>query len=228
MVTSVNSKKKTRLSQKAIGEIRFILSRTYPAAESELNFANPFECLIATMLSAQCTDQRVNLITEKLFQEVKGPEDVIALSEAELQHKLKSCNYYKTKSRHILQSCHQLLEQYQGQVPGNREALMALPGVGRKTANVVLSNSFGVPALAVDTHVLRVSNRLGLVQAKDPDETERQLMRVIPEEEWSAAHHWLILHGRRVCHARNPLCTECPLNHLCDSCLKTCSTKSGK
>jgi endonuclease-3 len=208
-----------RLAKSAIAEIRTVLSSIYPSAESELEFANPFECLIATMLSAQCTDKRVNLITAELFQEIKGPEDVVVLTEEELKHKIRSCNYYKTKARHMLATCHSLLTDYQGQVPDEREALMKLPGVGRKTANVVLSNAFGVPAIAVDTHVQRVANRLGLVKAKEPLETERQLMAVIPREEWSAAHHWLILHGRRVCHARNPFCTGCPLNHLCSEYL---------
>lgn len=209
--------KKTKLSDGDITQIRDILFHTYPSAESELNFTNPFECLIATMLSAQCTDQRVNLITVELFKETKGPADVVKLTETALQEKIKSCNYYKTKSKHIIQTCHILLMNHEGQVPSDRDSLMQLPGVGRKTANVVLSNVFGVPALAVDTHVFRVSNRLGLVKAKNPLQTEEQLMKVIPEHEWSSAHHWLILHGRRVCHARNPACEICPINHLCPS-----------
>ncbi|WP_346771701.1 endonuclease III [Anoxynatronum buryatiense] len=203
------------MKKKAVLEVLEILEATYPSAESELDFTNPFECLVATMLSAQCTDQRVNLITATLFKEIKGPEDVVQLSEEELQQKIRSCNYYKTKSKHLLAACQQLLAQHNGCIPNNREALMALPGVGRKTANVVLSNAFGVPALAVDTHVFRVSNRLGLVRAGDPLETEQQLMKTVPSDKWSAAHHWLILHGRRVCHARKPNCISCSLNHLC-------------
>lgn len=198
-------------------EIRKILSAAYPSAESELDFTNPFECLIATMLSAQCTDQRVNMITSELFKEAAGPADVIKWTEKQLEEKIKSCNYYKTKSKHILATCHILLRDFAGNVPSERECLMLLPGVGRKTANVVLSNAFGVPALAVDTHVFRVANRLGLVASKNPEDTERQLMEIIPENQWSAAHHWLILHGRRVCHARNPGCHRCELNHICPS-----------
>lgn len=205
------------LKKKVVAEVLEILEATYPSAESELDFSNPFECLVATMLSAQCTDQRVNLITAELFKEIKGPEDVVQLTEEALQQKIRSCNYYKTKSRHLLAACRQLLLHHGGLVPNDREALMALPGVGRKTANVVLSNAFGVPALAVDTHVFRVSNRLGLVRANDPLETEQQLMKSVPREKWSAAHHWLILHGRRVCHARTPNCDHCPLNHQCPS-----------
>ena len=216
-MSNKTTSKRGQLSSNEIAEIRHILANTYPSAESELDFTNPFECLIATMLSAQCTDQRVNIITAELFKEARGPEDVIRWTEAELQEKIKSCNYYKTKSKHILATCHRLLSDFQGQVPSDRTSLMQLPGVGRKTANVVLSNAFGVPALAVDTHVFRVANRLGLVTSKNPEETEFQLMDVIPENEWSAAHHWLILHGRRVCHARNPGCHRCSLNHLCPS-----------
>ncbi len=211
---------KLPLTSKDIVEIRRILSNTYPSAESELEFENPFECLIATMLSAQCTDQRVNLITSQLFKEAKTPEDMIRWTETELQEKIKSCNYYKTKSKHILATCHLLVKDFDGQVPSDRISLMQLPGVGRKTANVVLSNAFGLPALAVDTHVFRVANRLGLVASKNPEETEFQLMDVIPEHEWSPAHHWLILHGRRVCHARNPRCHQCGLNHICPSSLE--------
>ncbi len=203
------------LTKTQVTEIINILSTSYPSAESELDFSNPFECLIATMLSAQCTDQRVNAITAVLFKETNKPEDMIKLTEDALQQRIKSCNYYKTKSKHILATCRLLIDQYSGQVPADRDSLMKLPGVGRKTANVVLSNVFGVPALAVDTHVLRVSNRLGLASSKDPLQTEQQLMQVIPKKEWSAAHHWLILHGRRMCHARKPNCLSCQLRNLC-------------
>ncbi len=191
------------------------LSQTYPAAKSELDFVNPLECLIATILSAQCTDQRVNMVTKDLFAEFKRPEDYLTLTSQEMEEKIKSCNYYKNKSKHIIKTCQMLLEKHNGQVPDNREALMDLPGVGRKTANVVLSNAFGKPAIAVDTHVNRVSNRLGLAKAEDPLETERQLMEVIPKKDWSDAHHWLILHGRRICKARKPSCKECELTEWC-------------
>ena len=191
------------------------LSQTYPAAKSELNFMNPLECLIATILSAQCTDQRVNMVTKDLFAECKKAEDYVTLTNQEMEEKIKSCNYYKNKSKHIIKSCQILLDKHEGQVPDNREALMELPGVGRKTANVVLSNAFGKPAIAVDTHVNRVSNRLGLAKSEDPLQTERQLMEVIPQKQWSDAHHWLILHGRRICKARKPSCEECNLTKWC-------------
>lgn len=211
MKKSVN-KKLTPTHRKMILQI---LSQTYPSAESELNFRNPMECLIATILSAQCTDKRVNMVTKELFTEFKRPEDYVGLKYEELEEKIKSCNYYKNKSKHIIHTCQILIDKYDGQVPDELEALMALPGVGRKTANVVLSNAFGKPAIAVDTHVNRVSNRLGLAKAQDPIETEKQLMKVIPESSWSEAHHWLILHGRRVCKARKPSCGECVLEEWC-------------
>ena len=215
MKKQVDHQVKPYLPADVISEMLDILSKTYPSAESELNFTNPFECLIATMLSAQCTDLRVNIITEQLFKEIQKPSDVVSLAEEALQNKIRSCNYYKTKSKNIMSTCQMLMDKYDGHVPPDRELLMALPGVGRKTANVVLSNAFGVPAIAVDTHVKRVANRLGIASATDPLETEKQLMHVIPRERWSAAHHWLILHGRRICRARTPLCMTCPLNHLC-------------
>ena len=192
-----------------------ILEKMYPQAASELHFSNPFECLIATMLSAQCTDQRVNMITRNLFKEIKAPEDVAVLSPEQLEKKISSCNYYKTKSRHIFKACQILVEEHRGMIPDSRDSLMKLPGVGRKTANVVVSNAFGKPAIAVDTHVFRVANRLGLTSAADVLNTEIQLMERIPEEKWSAAHHWLILHGRRVCDARKPACDSCQLAQHC-------------
>ena len=194
-----------------------ILANTYPSAESELNFTSPFECLIATILSAQCTDQRVNSITASLFQEIRGPADLVLWSEKQLQDRISSCNYFKTKSRHILATCQELISNHGGKVPSTRESLMTLPGVGRKTANVVLSNAFGIPAIAVDTHVFRVTKRLGLAEGDKPEQLEQELMKVIPERDWSSAHHWLILHGRRICHARKPSCDNCHVSHLCPS-----------
>ncbi|RQD69714.1 MAG: endonuclease III [Tindallia sp. MSAO_Bac2] len=191
------------------------LSEAYPSPRSELDFTNPLECLIATMLSAQCTDQRVNLVTKDLFDEFKSPEDYLVLDNHELEERIKSCNYYKTKSKHILETCKILHLKYNGEVPNTRSGLMELPGVGRKTANVVLSNAFGTPAIAVDTHVFRVANRLGIVKAENVTETEKQLMDAIPEEKWSDAHHWLILHGRRICKARKPLCEKCSVTNWC-------------
>lgn len=192
-----------------------ILASMYPDAHCELNFRNPFELLIATILSAQSTDRQVNKVTERLFAKYPTPQDFLSLSEEELAEEIRGLGLYRNKSKNILQTCRILVEQYGGEVPAEREALEKLPGVGRKTANVVLSNAFGIPALAVDTHVHRVSNRLGLATSNNPLETEKQLTRRIPREEWSIAHHRLIWHGRRICSARNPKCGICDLAPYC-------------
>lgn len=200
--------------QKA-GRILDILETLYPDARPELDFRSPFELLVATILSAQCTDVRVNQVTAELFREHNTPERMLTLSEPELGTFIKSCGLHTTKAPNILGTCRLLLEQYGGEVPGTLEALTALPGVGRKTANVVLSNAFGVPAIAVDTHVFRVANRIGLAAAETVEKTEKQLMTVIPRQRWSHSHHLLIFHGRRCCSARNPACERCPLVKLC-------------
>lgn len=191
------------------------LARTYPDAKCALEHRNAFELLIATMLSAQCTDKRVNIITSRLFPKYPAPEDYVALTQEELEAEIRDCGLFREKAKNIRETCRLLLERHGGEVPDRMEDLVKLPGVGRKTANVVLSNAFGVPAIAVDTHVLRVSNRIGLAEAKTPEETERQLMDRLPRELWSQAHHWLIHHGRNICHARNPQCHECPLREHC-------------
>lgn len=194
-----------------------ILETTYPDAHCELNFSNPFELLIATILSAQATDKKVNQITEKLFKNYKTPADFLVMSQSEMENAIKELGLYHNKAKNILTTCHLLVEKYQGKVPQDLEALIELPGVGRKTANVVLSNAFGVPALAVDTHVLRVSNRLGLATGTNPNSIEKQLMDLIPRGKWSHAHHLLIWHGRRTCIARKPKCQDCTLTTLCPS-----------
>lgn len=191
------------------------LEELYEDAVCQLDFRSPFELLIATILSAQCTDKRVNMVTEVLFETFKTPEDYANLEPHELEPYIKSCGVYHNKSRNIVMTCRKLLNDFGGEIPRTREELMTLPGVGRKTANVVMANAFGEDAIAVDTHVFRVSNRLGLAQAKDPLHTEKQLMEVIAKEKWSAAHHWIIWHGRRVCSARKPNCPECQLAPWC-------------
>lgn len=191
------------------------LAQMYPDARCALDHRNPFELLIATILSAQCTDRRVNIITARLFPRCPGPAELAALTQAELEDLIRDCGLFREKAKNILATCRLLLERHGGQVPATREELMKLPGVGRKTANVVLSNAFGVPAIAVDTHVFRVANRLGLARADTPEQTEQQLMQRIPKRLWSQAHHWLIHHGRTLCHARNPRCGQCPLLALC-------------
>lgn len=195
-------------------EILRILEETYPDARPELNFSNPYETLVATILSAQCTDKRVNMVTPDVFRDFPDAEAMARTTPDTLFPYVKSCGF-KSKAQNIVNACRIIAEKHAGQVPCTMEELTALPGVGRKTANVVLSNAFGVPAIAVDTHVFRVSNRLGLANAKDVETTEKQLMRIIPKQKWGAAHHWLIYHGRRVCHARKPACDECPLKALC-------------
>jgi len=198
-----------------VGEILDTLQQMYPDAHCELNYTTPFELLIATILSAQCTDKRVNEMTEPLFRKYNKPEHYIHLTQEQLEEHIKGLGLYKNKSKNILETCRILYEKYNSQVPQTHEELEALPGVGRKTANVVLSNAFGIPAIAVDTHVFRVANRLGLAKSDNVDEVERQLMKRIPREKWSDAHHWLIWHGRRICAARNPKCGECPLANMC-------------
>lgn len=204
------------LNKEEIQRVLKILEETYPQATTALNYKTPFELLIATILSAQCTDKRVNKITEKLFLNYNKPRDFASLRVEELGEMIKSCGFYHNKSKNIIETSKILLKKYNGQVPDEREKLEQLPGVGRKTASVVLSNAFGQDAIAVDTHVFRVSNRIGLAHGKDVEKTEKQLMENIPKGKWSQAHHWLIYHGRNICKARRPLCEDCPIQHLCE------------
>lgn len=198
-----------------VTEILERLAHHYPDAKCALNHTTPFELLVATMLSAQCTDARVNIVTGRVFPTYNTPEHFAGLTPDQIGELIKDCGLWQTKAKNIHATSHILLQEHGGEVPSNREELVKLPGVGRKTANVVLSNAFDVPAIAVDTHVFRVSNRLGLANATTVEETEEQLMRRIPRQQWSPAHHWLIHHGRQVCDARKPKCSECPLADLC-------------
>jgi endonuclease-3 len=195
------------------------LKATYPDARTALHYATPWQLLVATMLSAQCTDRRVNQITARLFQECPDAASLARLTPEEIAERIKECGLFRTKAEHLHRTAQLVLERWGGEIPPTvtREELMALPGVGRKTANVVLANAFGQPALAVDTHVFRVAHRLGWSTARDADHTEADLMRLIPRRQWSAAHHWLILHGRAVCHARHPRCDICPVARWCPS-----------
>lgn len=192
-----------------------ILEELYPQAESELMYNSPFELLISTILAAQCTDKRVNKVMGEVYKKYNTPEKFLELSQEELGDLIKSCGFYRMKSKNILNTCRILMEKYDSKVPDTIEALMELPGVGKKTANVVVSNAFGKDAIAVDTHVFRVSNRIGLANSKDVVGTEDQLMKNIDKKLWSTAHHWILLHGRRVCKARKPMCGECPLTNIC-------------
>lgn len=204
------------MKDKAIKSILNILSEVYKGAECALNYRTPFELLVATILSAQCTDERVNIVTKELFKVYNTAEKMVELTEEELALKIKSTGFFNNKSKNILGASKKLIEKYKGKVPETMEELIELPGVGRKTANVVLSNAFGVPAIAVDTHVFRVSNRLGIAKGKTPEEVEAKLMKNIPKEMWSHAHHYIIWHGRKICNSRKPLCEECPLAPYCE------------
>ncbi|QPC46667.1 endonuclease III [Mangrovibacillus cuniculi] len=204
------------LNLKQIRTVLDTMGEMFPDAHCELNHSNPFELVIAVALSAQCTDALVNKVTKDLFQKYKKPEDYLAVSEEELQQDIKSIGLYRNKAKNIRKLSKLLLEEYQGIVPHDRNELTKFPGVGRKTANVVVSVAFGEPAIAVDTHVERVSKRLGICKWKDSVlEVEKTLMRKIPREEWSETHHRLIFFGRYHCKAQSPKCTECPLLSLC-------------
>jgi endonuclease-3 len=191
------------------------LDAMYPDAKPGLHYGNPFQLLIATILSAQCTDTRVNMVTKELFKKYNTPEAFASLAPAQLKPLIQSCGLSDTKSGYIIESCRRIIHEYGGRVPDSLEALQTLPGVGRKTANVVASNAFGVDAIAVDTHVFRVANRLGIARGKTPLHVERGLMAALPQDRWSRAHHQLIAHGRRVCHARVPQCHTCGLREWC-------------
>ncbi len=194
-----------------------ILEETYRGAKPELVFSNPFELLVAVILSAQCTDKRVNITTARLFKKAATPEAVLALGLAGLEDEIKDCGLFRNKAKNIMATCRTLVEEFGGEVPEDYETLLKLPGVGRKTANVVSSVVFHRPAIAVDTHVFRIANRLKLAVGETPLAVEKGLMKNIPREKWSDAHHWLIYHGRRICKAKRPLCGECPLAEVCPS-----------
>ena len=197
-------------------EIFLRLQAGNPHPATELQYSTPFELLVAVILSAQATDKSVNLATRKLFPVANTPQKILGLGEDGLREYVQRIGLYQTKSKHILQMCRLLLERHHGEVPQTREELEALPGVGRKTANVILNTAFGQPAIAVDTHIFRVSNRTGLAPGKDVLEVEQKLAKVVPDEFKQDAHHWLILHGRYVCTARKPKCGECIINDLCE------------
>ncbi len=194
-----------------------LLAGAYPDAKPALEYRSPFELLVSTMLAAQCTDRQVNKCTRVLYEKYNTPEQFAALTEDELKPYIHSCGFFNTKGKNIIAMSKILTAQYGGQVPADRDVLTTFPGVGRKTANVVVSNAFGIPAIAVDTHVFRVTNRIGLADAKTVEKTEEQLMEHIPREDWSAAHHWLIYHGRQVCDAKKPRCADCCVACVCDA-----------
>ncbi|MBY0267322.1 MAG: endonuclease III [Burkholderiales bacterium] len=187
-----------------------------PEPRGELEYSTPFELLIAVILSAQATDRSVNLATRELYKKANTPKALLALGVKGVEAYVKSIGLYRTKAKNIIATCKLLLERHSGEVPRDREALQALPGVGRKTANVVLNIAFGEPTIAVDTHIFRISNRTGIAPGKDPLAVEQKLLKFVPQEFRLHAHHWLILHGRYVCLARKPRCPECLISELCE------------
>jgi endonuclease-3 len=197
-------------------ELFSLLQATNPSPTTELRYQSPFELLVAVMLSAQATDKEVNKVTARLFEHIKTPAQMVALGEESLRGLIRTIGLFNAKARNIIRMSQLLLERHGGEVPGDRAALEALPGVGRKTANVVLNTAFGESTIAVDTHIFRVANRTGLAPGKTPAKVEEALMRNVPDEFRRYAHHWLILHGRYTCTARNPRCGECVIQKLCE------------
>ncbi|MDO8438525.1 MAG: endonuclease III [Nitrosomonadaceae bacterium] len=203
---------------------RFRAANPHPT--TELEYSTPFELLVAVVLSAQATDKSVNLATRKLFPQANTPEKILVLGEAGLRDAIKSIGLFKTKAKNILATCKLLIQHHGSQVPQTRDQLEKLPGVGRKTANVILNTAFGEPTIAVDTHIFRVANRTGIAPGKNVLEVELKLLKFIPQEFRHDAHHWLILHGRYVCKARKPECTVCSINDLCEFKQKTLKNNS--
>lgn len=193
-----------------------VLAQTYPDAHCELNFRNPLELLVATILSAQCTDKRVNIVTVELFKKYRSVQDFAAAPLTDLEEAVKSTGFYRNKAKNIQACCQMLVERFNGEVPRTMDELTPLAGVGRKTANVVLGNAFGINVgVVVDTHVTRLGNRLGLVKGTDAVKIEQELIKLVPQPQWTLFSHWLIWHGRRRCDARKPACAECEIRELC-------------
>lgn len=197
------------------GKILQILARTYPDARCELNFTSPLELLVATVLSAQCTDARVNLVTPHLFGKYRTAAAYAGAEPTALEKEIRTTGFFRSKAKNIFACCQRIVRDFGGKVPRTMEKLVTLPGVGRKTANIILYNAYGIPGFAVDTHVARVTNRLGLVNTSDPDRIEEAICKVLPREAWGQATHLFILHGRRTCQARRPRCPECSVRSLC-------------
>lgn len=208
---------KLSTEQKRAGNIISILKSEYPSVKGALEYSSPFQLLISTILSAQCTDERVNIVTRPLFQKYKKPSDFINVPSEILEREIFSTGFYKQKSKNIKACCKQLIEDYGGEVPAEFDALTGLSGVGRKTASVVAGNAFGIPAIAVDTHVKRLSNLLGFVSTSNPEKIEKALKQLLPAKDWINSSHWFATHGRKICVARRPKCGECVIADLCPS-----------
>src|SRR5437867_1756439 len=195
-----------------------LLKRAYPDARCALNHSNAFELLVATILSAQCTDERVNIVTADLFRKYRGPRDYLKVPQSQLERDIHSTGFFRNKSKNIQAACKRIVEEYGGKVPDSMEELLTLPGVARKTANVVLGNAFGIASgIVVDTHVARLSQRLGLTKSETAEKIETDLRELVPKKHWIMFSHWLITHGRRICQARKPKCRECVLAKVCPS-----------
>ena len=194
-----------------------ILKKEIPDAQCALRHKNPLELLVATVLSAQCTDKRVNEVTKALFQKYETPKDYAAVPPKTFEQDIRPTGFYRNKAKSIISCCQELVVKHGGQVPKTMEGLTQLPGIGRKTANVILGTAFGIPGIVVDTHVKRLANRMGFTNKNDPDKIEQDLMGLVPKEEWTSFSHTLIWHGRQTCLALRPKCPECKVNHLCPS-----------
>lgn len=203
------------MKKEDINKIIDIFSKQYKGAKCSLHFKSPFELLVSTILSAQCTDARVNIVTASLYKELNTPYDFAKLQYDELGEKIKSCGFYKNKSKNIIEASKKIVNDFNGNVPDNMDDLLKLPGVGRKTASVVLANAYNVPAVPVDTHVFRVSNRIGLADGKTPEKVEEDLKKNIPMNMWNPMHNYLISHGRKVCTSRKPDCSNCNIAEYC-------------
>jgi endonuclease-3 len=216
METETEVDKKARLMK-----IIKLLEKEYPKVKTALHYSSPLEILVATILSAQCTDKRVNIVTKSLFKKYKTPEDYANADLAELEQEIRSTGFYRNKAKNIKNAGKMLVEKFDSQVPRTMEEILELPGVARKTANIVLSNAYGViVGIAVDTHVRRLSKRLGLTENTNPDKIEADLMQIVPESHWKSITNLLISHGRNVCQARKPKCSICTLNKICPSAFK--------
>ncbi len=207
-----------RSARDRIGEILEILYRNYSQSHTDLKFKKPLQIMVATILSAQCTDKRVNQITPSLFRKYQTPADFASAEQKELEEEIRSTGFFRNKAKNIINASKKIVEDFKGKVPDEMEELITLPGVARKTANIVLSSAFKkAQGIAVDTHVSRLSQRLGLSMEKDPNKIERDLMRLVPREDWIDFNYMLVNHGRKICPARKPLCPQCEMKHLCPS-----------
>ena len=203
-----------------VKKIRPILKKTYPNAKIALNFKNPLELMIATILSAQCTDVRVNIVTKELFRKYRCVKDWAEAKATQIEADIKSTGFYRNKAKNIKSACNDIIEKFDGKVPGNMEELTSLGGIGRKTANVILGNAFAVPGIACDTHVIRLSRRLWLSGNSDPVKLELDLMQIVPKKSWTMFSHLIIFHGRTICKARKPDCENCPIDNFCPAANK--------